>query len=288
LESLKNFKTFFVAGKGGVGKSTTSALLALYFAKRGERVLLASLDPAHSLSLILGRELSSSPVRVYKELFALEVDLDERMKEYLKRVEREAEKVVSPLLIAQIKRQIELAYYSPGANELALLDAIYDIAKREESSYAKLIFDTAPSGYTLRLTSSPKKLISWIDSLISMRREALKLVGREAEEDEIVKRLLSRREEYLFLSSLFSSPETLFGVVVNEGRLPLEIGRRTIEELEKFGAKVRAVFANRFGRPPKKPLFGKPTFWIPPFEREPLGIEALLELLERVEFVGGL
>ena len=275
--SLRDYGVFFLSGKGGVGKSTLSTSLALALSKKGFKTLLVSLDPAHSLSILLKEKVGGAPKEVGKNLFALEVDLEREMREYLKRVEREAEKIVSPALIEKVKNQIELAYSSPGALELATVDSVYRVVKEFGREFDKVVFDTAPSGYTVRLMASPDKLLNWVDSLIKMREEALKyrkMAGEEAGRDPVVEILKRRREEYRFLGELFKSPKTLFGVVVNPGELPLKIGEKTIKELEEAGVPVRLVLANRFKEKGGE-LFGKPTLYFPPLEKEPLGLNSL-------------
>ena len=275
--SLRNYKVFFLSGKGGVGKSTLSTALALALSKRGFKTLLVSLDPAHSLSILLKEKLGGAPREVASNLSALEVDLEKEMGEYLRRVEREAEKTVSPALIEKVKNQIELAYNSPGALELATVDSVYRIVKNHSREFDRIVFDTAPSGYTVRLMASPEKLLNWVDSLIEMREEALKyrkMAGEEVKEDPVLSILRKRREEYCFLGELFKSDKTLFAVVVNPGRLPLEIGRRTLREIEEAGVPVRLVLANRFKERGEN-IYGKPTLYFPPLEAEPVGLNSL-------------
>ncbi len=265
-----------------MGKSTLSSALALSLSRTGYKTLLVSLDPAHSLSILLKRELSASPRQVEGNLYALEVDLEREVRSYLKRVEREAERVVSPALIGQVKRQIELAYRWPGTFELATVDSIYRLLKELGGDFDKFVFDTAPSGYTVSLMASPDKLLSWVDSLIEIRREALKLremAGERVEGDRVVEILRRRREEYRFLGELFKGKDLLFSVVINPGRLPLEIGRRTVKELEEAGVKVGLILANRF-ESPKGELLGKPTLYFPPLSREPIGLDSLSPLVE--------
>ncbi|WP_457679125.1 ArsA family ATPase [Thermovibrio sp.] len=280
--SLSKFKVFFLSGKGGVGKSTLSSALALALSESGFKTLLVSLDPAHCLSLLLKREVGGEVKKVEGNLYALEVELERQMKEYLRKVEREAEKVVSPALLGEVKRQIELAYYSPGAYELATVDSIYGILKEKEKEFDKVVFDTAPSGYTVRLMASPKKLLNWIDSLISLRKEANRyreMAGEEGGEDKVLEVLKRRREEYRFLGELFKSPKTLFSVVVNPGELPLKIGKRTVKELEEAGVKVPLILANKF-KEEKGELFKRETLYFPPLKEEPIGIESLRPLTE--------
>jgi arsenite-transporting ATPase len=284
---LESRKFFFLSGKGGVGKSTLASALALKLALKGFRTLLVSLDPAHSLSTLFQRELSSSPTELYRSLYGVELELEREMKSYLERVEREAERIVSPAILGEVKRQIELAYYSPGGEELALVDSIYRIGKGVAGEFDKVVFDTAPSGYTVRLMALPDKLIEWINGLIRIRKEALKylrLSGKEVEGDEVLSLLEGRKEEYLFLSRLFTAQESLFALVVNPGKLPVQIGLKSLKELEEGGVKVEAVFLNRWRNdfPVPKELSGRELFVIPQFEKEPIGLQALLEVAEYI------
>ncbi len=283
--SLRNYRIFFLSGKGGVGKSTLSTALALALSKRGFKTLLVSLDPAHSLSILLKKGLGGAPREVAPSLSAFEVDLEREMRDYLKKVERDAEKIISPALIEKVKNQIELAYNSPGALELATVDSVYRIVKNYGRGFDKIVFDTAPSGYTVRLMASPDKLLNWVDSLIEMREEALnyrKMAGEEVKEDPVLSILRKRREEYRFLGELFRSDKTLFGVVVNPGELPLKIGERTLKEIEEAGVPVRLILANKF-REKGGELFKKPTLYFPPLEKEPLGLTSLEPLVSVFE-----
>ncbi len=288
--NLNRFKYFFLAGKGGVGKTTSSILLALYFAQRGEKTLLVSLDPAHSLGVALKRELKELPVKVEENLFALEADPEREMEKYLKRVEKEARQIVSPAFLGEIEEELKLAYNSPGALELATADVIYRIATKMKE-FKRIVFDTAPSGYTVRLVASQNSVVKWWKRLISVREEALKYeflsdlkekrkLKEVYEEDPVLKVLKKRLREYETLRELFTGRETAFAVVFNEGVLPKEIGIRTVKELEDAGAPVRFLVFNKIKGKEKLEIRGKPVVEIPELEDEPIGIERLKELLK--------
>jgi arsenite/tail-anchored protein-transporting ATPase len=71
---MKEATNLFFLGKGGVGKSTSAALTALFLSQRGSRVLLVSLDPAHNQSDIFERALADKPVEIASRLTAIEID----------------------------------------------------------------------------------------------------------------------------------------------------------------------------------------------------------------------
>ena len=295
---MLNRRFFFFSGKGGVGKTTISSALAVALSERGLKTLLVSLDPAHSLSLALDVEVGGKVKEVYRNLFAVEIDVESEMESYLHRVKKEAEKVVSPVILEEIKDQIDLAYYSPGAFELAILDVIHRIISESEKSYDRIVFDTAPSGYTLRLVSLPSLLNRWLHRLIDLRKEALKLQfysdledKRKLEEvysrDPVLSVLVKRKEQIETLRGvLLDRGKTLFGIVVSPDVLPIQIAKKTVDELEASGIEVELVVFNRFrgGEVEKvrKAFSGKRIILVREKEREPIGIGRLRLLGEEL------
>ncbi|RUM43204.1 MAG: ArsA family ATPase, partial [Desulfurobacterium sp.] len=209
----------------------------------------------------------------------------------------EAEKVVSPVILEEIKDHIDLAYYSPGAFELAILDIIHRIISESEKSYDRIVFDTAPSGYTLRLVSLPSLLNRWLHRLIDLRKEALKLQfysdledKRKLEEvysqDTVLSVLVKRKEQIETLRGvLLNRGKTLFGIVVSPDVLPIQIAKKTVDELEICGIEVELVVFNRFrGEVEKvrKAFSGKRIIFVREKEKEPIGIERLRLLGEEL------
>ncbi len=275
---------FFFSGKGGVGKTTVSCAFGVLLADKGYRTLVVSLDPAHSLSLTLDTQLSpGKETEVTNNLYALELDIDKEMRDYLKRIEREAEKVVSPVILEELKLQLELAYYSPGAFELAMLDAIHRILKEKGKHYDKIVFDTAPSGYTVRLLSLPRLFEKWITELIKLREEAnryRKMAG-EKREDRVVELLKKRLKQFYFLRDTLTGRDSFFSVVVNPGILPVSIGKRTAEELKKAGIECDLLIVNKaeLGYSVSSSVLQcNELLYISKFEKEPRGLKALREL----------
>ncbi|MDQ0214023.1 arsenite-transporting ATPase [Oikeobacillus pervagus] len=145
----------FFTGKGGVGKTSTACATAVALADRGKKVLLISTDPASNLQDVFGIELTSTPksVPMVENLFASNIDPESSAKVY-------REKVVGPYrdqfpeaVIATMEEQLSGAC----TVEIAAFDEFTGFLTNKEilNSYDHIIFDTAPTGHTLRLLQLP-------------------------------------------------------------------------------------------------------------------------------------
>ncbi len=154
----------FFTGKGGVGKTSTASATAIALADRGERVLLVSTDPASNLDEVLGLTLASTPRQVpdVPGLEALNIDPMAAAATYRERVVGPYRGVLPDSAVASIEEQlsgactVEIAAFDEFTSLLA------DPAATE--SYDHVIFDTAPTGHTLRLLSLPEAWTAFIDT----------------------------------------------------------------------------------------------------------------------------
>ncbi len=249
-------KFIFLSGKGGVGKTTTSSSIALGISKRKHKTLLISTDPSHSIGHIFEKEIGPKEKKISENLFAIEIDVRKESRRYIDNIIKEARQVLSPVIIDEIRDQIELAYHSPGADELALFDVISRFFAKEEE-YDRFVFDTAPSGYTLRLLALPKALNNWINRLIKTRINAMKVQYyasqnpekklREKIADDPVLKILNKRKMQFEKAReiLLDNRKTLFMFVLNPERLPIEITRDSIKELEEAHINIEALIINK-------------------------------------------
>ena len=97
----------FVGGKGGVGKTTTAAAVALHAAEAGRRCLVVSTDPAHSLGDVFQVRLGPDPIALAPNLRGLELDPDARLEEYLANVKASMRSLVHPDMYGEVDRQVE-------------------------------------------------------------------------------------------------------------------------------------------------------------------------------------
>ena len=144
--------------------------------KNRDKTLVVSTDPAHSLADIFSLSIGPEIKRLDDNLYALEIDAELESRKYTDRIKTQLPKGISPVIVEEIQRQIDAAYVSPGSEEAAIFDKFVEIVEDRGQEYDRIIFDTAPTGHTLRLLSLPELLGGWMDSLIKKRKQALGLM----------------------------------------------------------------------------------------------------------------
>jgi arsenite/tail-anchored protein-transporting ATPase len=206
MRELLRKRILFFGGKGGVGKTTCASAMALAAAKEGKRVLLVSTDPAHSTSDIFEKRFDRDEREVYPGLMGIELDASLEARRYVDKAKAEITRMFSHAVAKEAERQIDLAAAMPGVEEVALFDRMSDLIIDRFDAYDLLIFDTAPTGHTLRLLRMPELVSSWIAALSRRRRALLSLnqdidrvrLAPEAidpDEDPILRTLDQRREK---------------------------------------------------------------------------------------------
>ena len=175
--SLLQRQVLFFGGKGGVGKTTMASAFALLSADGGARTLLVSTDPAHSTSDIFEQQLGNEPQTLVDNLWALEIDPEQEVDSYIAEVKARVADSAPPRLHREVERQIDIARISPGAEESALFDRFARILEENGDTYDRIVFDTAPTGHTLRLLSLPETMTAWITGLMAHRKK-VNVLGR--------------------------------------------------------------------------------------------------------------
>ena len=248
-------KFVFFGGKGGVGKTTVSSAYGLRCADAGLDTLLVSTDPAHSTSDVFDQQFDDDPAPVEgrDHLWAMEIDPDEEVEAHMQEIRRRMSDQVSPAIVNEIDRQIELAHRTPGAYEAALFDRFIEVM-RDSEEYDRVVFDTSPTGGTLRLLSLPEFLEAWIDRLIDKRAKSIDLfekaaIGkkearRRAESDPIIRHLTERKERFEFAGETLRSDAAFF-LVLNPDELSIRETRRTVENMRDYGLDVDGLVVNR-------------------------------------------
>lgn len=268
MRHLLDRKILFFGGKGGVGKTTCSAAIALAASREGRRVLLVSTDPAHSTSDIFEREIGPEPRAIRPNLDALEIDPDEAARRYVDAAKTRLSGLFSPGVVRAAARQIELAASMPGVADAALFDRMAEIVETRGSGHDLVVFDTAPTGHSLRLLRMPELMAAWIDALARRRRQAAEAeqaahaadhLARSAPSpaspspppgpaggDAVLGLLETRAARLAGVRDAFQrGAEVGFVLVLIPERLPIEETARAAHLLEESHIAVAGVVVNR-------------------------------------------
>jgi arsenite/tail-anchored protein-transporting ATPase len=243
----------FFIGKGGVGKSTTSALSALFLAAAGLDTLLVSMDPAHNQCDLFETGFTEKPRNVRPSLSVKEIDTDYWIRRYLKETREHLRKTYLYQSAFNLQDHFKVLELSPGLEEYALLMAFENVLERSAGKDA-LVFDMAPTALSLRFFSLPKISLAWLDELLKVRDLICKkkeIISRirigscELERDRVKEKLHHLIAEHKRLHDLLLSPAARIHLVVNNDRLSLAEARRIRERLADLGKRIDRVVINK-------------------------------------------
>ncbi len=225
-------KYLFFTGKGGVGKTSVSAAVALALADEGKKILLVSTDAASNLDEMLGIELSNQPVTVpgAPGLSVLNIDPTVAATDYRTRVIEQMGQQASSADIAVVREQLSGAC----TTEIATFDEFSSLLSQGGSGYDHVIFDTAPTGHTLRLLSLPK---AWSGFLVGNDRGASCLGPHSG----------LKMQEQLFdqaLASLNDRNKTTVVLVARPEKGALVEAARSSDELRELGLGNQRLVVN--------------------------------------------
>jgi len=245
FRALLDKRVLFFGGKGGVGKTTCASAMALAASHAGKRVLLVSTDPAHSTSDMFERPIGPEPVPLLPNLHGLEIDGAFESQRYVANVKEHIKGLFGHEILKEANKQIDLAASMPGAEEMALFDRIGGLIRGEDDRFDLIVFDTAPTGHTLRLIRMPELMEAWIRALSRSRRAMLGIEQDDASDPVMLS--LGERLEHLreFRARLLSPRSCAFVLVMVAERLPIEETARAIAQLEEAGVSIGGLVVNR-------------------------------------------
>ena len=165
----------FLGGKGGVGKTSLATSLGLYCASNGIDTLIISTDPAHSLSDSIDQEIGGEeiPVKGVDNLYALEIDSEAATLEYASMLNLEGSNEIFNMFLGEDDDISSMT--PPGTDESIAFAKVLEFI--ENPTHDLIIFDTAPTGHTLRLLSLPEVMDSWLYKIISLPKKLGNMLG---------------------------------------------------------------------------------------------------------------
>ncbi|MGD2163915.1 MAG: ArsA family ATPase [Anaerolineae bacterium] len=236
-------RIFMFGGKGGVGKTTSSAATALHYALSGRRTLIITSDYTPSLSDIFEVRIGPRERAVPRidNLFALEIDPDEVMRRWKRKFGPEVYEAASSLVDMPYDELVGYVAMAPGIQEEFMLD--YILERIREKRYDLIVWDTAPAGDTLRLLDLPRRFIEHLRTAPKVYmevRDAFNL--SKTPFVDLIESWKALAEE---VTQFFSDPETVEFILVT---IPEALGvyqtRRIKRNLEEHGINVRHLILN--------------------------------------------
>jgi arsenite-transporting ATPase len=288
-------------GKGGVGKTTLSASTGAYLSELGKKVLVVSVDPAHSLSDVLEVDVGPEPKEISKNFYAQEIDVYYSIEKFWGVLKEYLKSLLKWQGIEEVLAE-EMSVL-PGMEEVSSFLWINKHA--EEGKYEVIIVDSAPTGETLRFLSLPDAASWWVTKILPLQRKLMRFIRPAA---KIVTDMpLPEEKTYDALEELFRQVYNLYYLLQNQEissvRLVVNPEKMVIKETEKaytylhlFGFPVDAIFINRVVEKESpfyeiqkkyierivKSFEPTPIFMIPQVYEEVLGYEKLKEFGKKI------
>jgi len=227
----------FFSGKGGVGKTSMACTHAVRSADEGKRTLIVTTDPASNLSDTFEQEIGHqiTPIGGVPNLWAMEIDPDQATQEYIDRA-MEPIRVAFP---AQIVQVMEEQMSGPCTAEVAAFDRFTDFLETPadgSTAFDVVIFDTAPTGHTIRLLELPAE---WSESINAASSGSGQTCIGPAAAIQDAKNKYERA-----LAAMRESGQTSFVFVLHPEAISIKETQRAIAELSKLGIKNYRLIIN--------------------------------------------
>ena len=257
LTEMENLQWVFVGGKGGVGKTTVSCTTAVALAAVRESVLVVSTDPAHNLSDAFAQKFDKEPTLVngFDNLYCMEIEASssiESFKQQMVAAEGEAVGDEGGSAGGMQGFMMDMAASIPGIDEAM---SFAELMKMVQSmDYSVVVFDTAPTGHTLRLLSFPTTLEKAVGKIVALKNrfsgvfsQVSAMLGNQMPPQEaLLGRLEETREVIARVNTLFKAPErTTFVCVCIPEFLSLYETERLVQELTRFGIDTHNIVVNQ-------------------------------------------
>ena len=280
-------KNIFFSGKGGVGKTVMACVTAVRLASKGYKTLLLTTDPAAHIGRVLDKPITDVATKIegMDNLYAAKIDPKVAFLEYKEQVLKHAKESFNESTVLIMEEELN----SPCTEEMAAFQKFIGYAADQE--YDAIIFDTAPTGHTLRLLELPMEWSKQIQMKAGINTEI-------SEEDKIQKERFDK-----VIAMMKDESKTTFAFVMYPEKTPIIEAHRASVELQGAGIQTQMVVANLIipEAEAKTPFFKnrrnmqekymieiKNTFnkskivKVPMYDREIKGLEMLKEISDSI------
>lgn len=243
-------RILFYTGKGGVGKTTISAVTGNFLASNGQKVLVMSTDQAHSLEDCFAKKLSSEPKEIYKNLYVMEIDPVEEGAKVWTNMQQYIKEIIYKKANYGIEADEALMF--PGFDEIFAL--LYILKVYEEKKYDVLIVDCAPTGQSLSMLTYAEKIQMIADAVTPMVKNINSIFGSFISKKTSVPKpkdivfdefsALVERLTKLY-KILKNQEETSIRIVTTPEHIVIEEAKRNYTWLKLYGFNVDAIYLNK-------------------------------------------
>ena len=227
-----NPEYIFFSGKGGVGKTSMACTAAVYYADNGKKTLIVTTDPASNLADVFEQPIGHhvTPITGVSNLWAMEIDPDEATREYKERSLAPMRGLFDDEMLKVVEEQLS----GPCTEEMAAFDKFTDFM--EDDNWDVIVFDTAPTGHTLRLLQLP---VEWSKHI----RDSAQGSGQTCMGP--VALIQDSKQKYDdAIARLRDTGRTQFVFVMQAEQTSLEETSRSIAELAALGVATSRIIVN--------------------------------------------
>jgi len=244
-------KFLFFGGKGGVGKTVMAGAAALWLARQGKKTLLASTNPVHSLSGLLGFDVYGkiTPLPGEDKAFAYEIDTRETIEKSRREIK---DKINWFLRFADLHLKaddfVEAATLNPAFEESAMFENMLDLMFGGE--FEAFVFDTAPTANARRLLGMSRVYSLWVNKMMKSREEAKSLrqllsFSKKEEADPLMDYLVTLQQRMGHARELLTDQDlTAFFFITLPEALPIAVVTRFLHWFHDFGIPVGGIVVN--------------------------------------------
>lgn len=227
----------FFSGKGGVGKTSMACTQAVRYADEGKRTLIVTTDPASNLADVFEQEIGHQVTLIpsVPNLFAMEIDPDKATQEYIDRAMAPIRAAFPPQVVQVMEEQMS----GPCTAEVAAFDRFtdfLDVPAENGIAFDIVIFDTAPTGHTIRLLELPSEWSQSIDAASAGSGQTC--LGPAAAIQD------AKHKYERALVAMRQAQQTSFVFVLHPEAISIKETRRAIDELRKLGIENFSLIIN--------------------------------------------